>query len=364
MGRLPLHRKRNNGSTKKKGSCRKTGNQQQAQNKEEATIGGGSWVDRLGWVPVEDHDGDDEQEEESSIPHPGSSNDDSDDHTRATTSPTISIISWNILAEAYCSRRSHPELPKIFQKRVFDPLQRRERLVRVLTRLILRHDNNNDPPDVLCLQEWDLPQVLGPVLQQHGYTNVAETPRVVGGGSGGRTDACVVYVRTAEKFSSSLHHHHLDKEDTAATTTTKNNNDTKCGGCWEVVEHEIVRFDDLATLASTSTPKVKLRANGESGSSSSRGADNDETNTTPTTTAAADLQLNTVELDAFCGNNLQGIQRSFLRRNMGLLVRLRHVPTQRTVIVANAHLYWNPGFEYVKVSVVLELVHGVDVFCC
>ena len=159
--------------------------------------------------------------------------------------------------------------------------------------------NTNHCPDVLCLQEWDLPNaIVAPVLQRHGYTNAAETPRVVGGGAGGRTDACVVYVRTT----------------TTSTTTTTTN------GCWEPVEHQIVRFDDLATLSST-------------------------------TAAATATAATTLEAEAFNGNNLQGIQRSLLRRNMGLLVRLRHRPTQRTVVVANAHLYWNPGFDYVKVRV-------------
>ena len=45
------------------------------------------------------------------------------------------------------------------------------------------------------------------------------------------------------------------------------------------------------------------------------------------------------------------MQMSLLRRNMAVLVRLRDTVTGTTVVVANAHLFWNPGFEYVKVLV-------------
>ena len=47
--------------------------------------------------------------------------------------------------------------------------------------------------------------------------------------------------------------------------------------------------------------------------------------------------------------NSSGVQSSFCRKNMGLLVRLQQQPSKREIVVAVAHLYWNPVFKYVKV---------------
>eukprot|EP00455_Lapot_gusevi_P044016 TRINITY_DN5441_c0_g1_i3.p1 TRINITY_DN5441_c0_g1~~TRINITY_DN5441_c0_g1_i3.p1 ORF type:complete len:643 (-),score=137.99 TRINITY_DN5441_c0_g1_i3:29-1885(-) len=38
----------------------------------------------------------------------------------------------------------------------------------------------------------------------------------------------------------------------------------------------------------------------------------------------------------------------FLRSNLGLFVLLRHIASQKLLLVANAHLFWNPMFEDVK----------------
>ena len=52
-------------------------------------------------------------------------------------------------------------------------------------------------------------------------------------------------------------------------------------------------------------------------------------------------------------SNIQGIQQSLLRRNMAIMIRLQHVVyPERTIIVINAHLFWNPAFEYVKVRII------------
>ena len=234
--------------------------------------------------------------------------------------------------------------------------------------------------DVLCLQEVDLPELVQQTLERHGYVSV-ETPRLVGGGSGGRTDACAVYVRTSEREPEPQQQQRqgagLIRRERHQRATTTNRNAKRIaireGGQWELVEHEIVRFDDLATLyprPSTVPPSLLHTAtknNNEDGEDPRQppSLDNDDeqvhhpnhNNSSSSSEAAALL---------FAGSNLPGVQQSFLRRNVALLVRLRHARTGRTLVLANAHLYWNPGFEYVKVWV--DLCSTADCFarymCC
>lgn len=81
---------------------------------------------------------------------------------------------------------------------------------------------------------------------------------------------------------------------------------------WETVAVTHVRLDDLATLSTTRK---------------------DET-TKPTSAQRA---------------SLQGIQNSFIRKNMALLVRLKHLATNFEVTIAVVHLFWNPEYPDVKV---------------
>ena len=189
-----------------------------------------SWVDSLSWTPLLEG-----------------------------TSPDLSIVTWNVLAQSYCSRRSHPDLPRIYQDVVFSPQRRRSRLLRILKRFV------DETIDVLCLQEVDSDDIARK-LQDWGYSHV-ETPRTKGGGSGGRVDSCGIYVRKER---------------------------------WSLVDHELIRLDDLATLGAGGV------------------------------------------------GDTSGLEQSFLRRNAALLARIRNRQSGRTVVVANAHLFWNPGFEYVK----------------
>lgn len=214
---------------------------------------------------------------------------------------TVSIISWNVLAEAYCSRHSQVHLPVQYQKVVFSKRRRKELLLRTLERLLCIRTGKDIPIDVICLQEVDLPEI-GDTLRTVGYVGV-ETPRVVGGGAGGRSDGCAVYVR-----------------ESTGTAPDVDDNDGTSECRWQLVDHEIVRLDDLATLSSTTNDTI--------------------------TSKESDVKSSAVNTNS----NVQGMQMSLLRRNMGLIVRLRNLITGKTIIIANAHLYWNPGFEYVKVQ--------------
>jgi mRNA deadenylase 3'-5' endonuclease subunit Ccr4 len=191
-----------------------------------------TWVDRIDFYPV-----------------------DAKEYPQQSTE--ISIISWNILANSYCSRRSQSNLPAAYQSTVFSPHRRKALICRCLRQL---------KADVICLQEVDMDDV-GDTLRNEGYVGV-ETPRSQkGGGSiGGRVDSCVVYVQNAN---------------------------------WMILEDELVRLDDLAFLSSD-------------------------------TCSVPD------QISSSNNGNIQGIQQSFLRRNVALLVRIQHRRTKQTVVVANA----------------------------
>jgi hypothetical protein len=201
-----------------------------------------SWVDDLVFEPI--------SKEELS-----SSND----------AASLSLISWNVLAEAYCSRRSHPNLPKLYQHVVFDKKKRKERILSLL-------QNEFRGIDIFCFQEVDINEI-GRTLNDAEYVGI-ETPRTIGGGAGGRSDSCAIYV-----------------------------SQQSC----EIVEHQLVRLDDIATLSSSAPSTLP------------------------------DVKNN-------C-SNLQGLQQSFLRRNVGLIVRIRHKVSGRTIVVANCHLYWVSGLR-------------------
>ena len=181
--------------------------------------------------------------------------------SESSTAVDVRIVSWNVLAEAYLNRKSHRSLPYSYQDVVFTPKKRRALLRRTISKLV------NLKVDILCLQEVDLDDVRREL--EDTYVGLS-TPTTNGGGAGGRADACCIYYQ---------------KED------------------WKLVDHQIIRLDDLATLGSTAT---------------------------------------SIE------SNLQGLQQSFLRRNAALLVKLEHRNTSQRIVVANAHLFWNPEYEYIK----------------
>jgi mRNA deadenylase 3'-5' endonuclease subunit Ccr4 len=63
-------------------------------------------------------------------------------------------------------------------------------------------------------------------------------------------------------------------------------------------------------------------------------------------------------------SNLQGLSTSFLRWNVALVCRLQHVESNnKTIIVANAHCYWNPEYSYVKLCQVHHVVKWAHEFC-
>ena len=267
-----------------------------------------SWVDQLRFVPIQPEEWseeDDDNHESNPQQIPVESKESQNDLANTTTDssendesfdPTrISIVSWNVLAEAYCSPRSHQRLPDRYQEVVFHKIRRKKRIIQVLQQLV------ETGATILCLQEVDLPEIRQE-LEARGF-RALETPRVTNGGaSGGRTDSCGIYVHQK---------------------------------VFEVVDHQLLRLDDLATYDTTSITAV------DRNTPRSQQQDQEDNSSSPT---PSDTHTKPPTIHS----NWQGLQQSFLRRNAAIFVRVRHLATGRTLVIANAHLFWNPGYEFVK----------------
>jgi mRNA deadenylase 3'-5' endonuclease subunit Ccr4 len=368
MGRM--NRNSSNSSHKKKSSrgrrIRPPGNNEGNPDHPPPPPRASSWVDRLRFVPVppppphrdttgtdpHDHHTNNSNTDTPTTTGSGSSSSSSNDNN--TPTPTISIMTWNILAQAYCRRDSQVQLPHIYNQVVFHKVKRKQRLLQLLPYLTGLGNNNNNV-DVLCLQEVDVNEIR-PVLYQHGFTSVMETPRSqrpVNQHMTSRIDGCATYIRTNNTSDTATTNTTATtaatdniQNDTADTDSDSNNHNHNNMDHpppqpppppvqWKLLDSELIRLDDLATLSSSSTP--------------------DTASSTRTATADTSSSSNTHNNNN--NNNhinhhhvLQGIQQSLLRRNMAILVRLQHVQfPERTILVVNAHLFWNPSFEYVKV---------------
>jgi hypothetical protein len=60
--------------------------------------------------------------------------------------------------------------------------------------------------------------------------------------------------------------------------------------------------------------------------------------------------------------SIKGQRARFERHNVALIVMLRHQVTGRELIVANAHLFWNPMYEDIKLAQAVCLVKMVEQF--
>jgi hypothetical protein len=90
-----------------------------------------TWVDRVmeDWVDVVEPD---------STTTASSSPMDRDDGVAsapAETTLSVGMVCWNVLADSYCSRRSHRHLPLVYQNHVFDRQKRQNHIRQILKRL-------------------------------------------------------------------------------------------------------------------------------------------------------------------------------------------------------------------------------------
>lgn len=237
---------------------------------------------------------------------------------------TFNILSFNVLAESYLTPRSHKNLPPASSEVVFNKELRRNLLKHTLEKLA-------NSFDIICLQEVDdyLREVIVESLAALGYSFVY-APR------GGIPLASSDVPRGRDISSMSVQ---VDKRsDGCATFFSKSK--------WKCVNYSVVNFDDLAederlplhehtsTIPDDSTPMV--------GSNISQKKNKQKKQTA-----------------------LSGIIASYKRRNAALLLELEQIQSPskaRRIVVANAHLYWHPGYEYVKLSQAHYLLHKVKQF--
>ncbi len=223
----------------------------------------------------------------------------------------FNIISMNMLAESYLSPRSHQGLPDRYANVAFDSSKRRKLLVDTFERFCnprnFNSKNGNGGDDSSSSssdeQKWDIL-----ALQELDLVQPDDDPilpafqswgyQVIRTPNDARKDCCAI-----------------------AFDTTK----------FTLLKYEVVKFDDLATLyRSTATNNDNVKSTSSSSSSSSP--------------------------------ELTGLVRSFLRRNCAIVAHLKSVDTMQSFIVASVHLYWNPGFEYVKLCQAKYLLDRVAEF--
>jgi mRNA deadenylase 3'-5' endonuclease subunit Ccr4 len=264
----------------------------------------------------------------------------------------FNIASFNVLAESYLTPRSHPGLPREYADVAFDKTRRRRLLVDTLERFCgpippypssrtsaddgAAHDDDDDYDDdefvmsrrwdILALQELDLVEDddhILPAFDSWGY-KVIRTP------NDKRRDCCAI-AYDASKFI--------------------------------LMNHDVIRFDDLSTLMTQrggdgnghgdgATPGRKYddidgeRAKGKSSSSSA--------------TYGGDVKSR--GRSNIPAHEMTGMVRSFLRRNCAIVAHLVSVHTGESIVVVSVHLYWHPGYEYVKLCQAKYLLDYVNEF--
>ena len=157
-----------------------------------------NWVDRLDFEALDESDNEFDGNGELDAARPGQEQ-----------RLDLRVVSWNVLAHAYLSRRSHKNLPRSYEDVVFNPKRRNSLIQKVLTRLVSLE------LDIICLQEVDLP-IVETTLAELEFEGIS-TPTVRVGGAGGRVDACSIYWNSKD---------------------------------WILIEQDFIQFDDLATLGS------------------------------------------------------------------------------------------------------------------
>ncbi|EED91327.1 predicted protein [Thalassiosira pseudonana CCMP1335] len=275
-----------------------------------------TWVDRMQMMPLPGVVAEGDGSSVSDV----SSNQASYINNDGTSRLEFNIASFNILAESYLSPRSHPGLPVEYTEVAFDTEKRQQLLVDTLGRFcspsftsdtmctssVSGTTNGVANPafstkwDIIALQELDLVEPTDPILpalSSWGYD-------VVRTNTDQRRDCCAIAFDRSK---------------------------------FRLVRYEVVRFDDLASMYPNNT--AQNESNGNSATDSNRDGvtfhniepnkHKNKSNSTP--------------------SELTGIVRSFLRRNCAIVAHLEsNDEIKQPLIVSSAHLYWHPGYEFVK----------------
>jgi len=243
----------------------------------------------------------------------------------------INITTFNVLAESYLKPMSHRNLPDSYANVAFDPKKRRKLLCSTLTKL-------GELFDILCLQEVDnfLQPIIVKCMEKLGFGFIY-APR------GG-----------IPIFSVDSKHLGINEDDAATNC--------RSDGCatfykldkWDCKAYEVLQFDDLAE---NNRPLLDETLNhGNFQSFSSKTEDNNDG------TFSNNKEKQSKTKQSATNNSITGIISSYKRRNAALLVHLKSKLTQQEITIGNAHLYWNPGYEYVKLSQSHYLLHKIQQF--
>lgn len=226
----------------------------------------------------------------------------------------FSVATFNILAEAYCSKRSHQHLPPTYEDVAFKPSKRKKLLRETLTKL-------SSMFDLICLQELDellLNDVVGH-MSDLGYGWVWCKRGGSPVASNDVNEELIIQINQNLKVRNS-------KPDGCGTFYLKSK--------WFVRSLDVVHFDDLADEHRKATGSTNL------------------------------YPIDNMLPKKRGMHSLSGIVSSYKRTNSALIVELELLGNQSTknVVLVNTHLYWHPGYEYVKLSQTHYLMLRVQEF--
>ncbi|KAL3817678.1 hypothetical protein ACHAXA_002827 [Cyclostephanos tholiformis] len=141
---------------------------------------------------------------------------------------------------------------------------------------------------------------------------------------------------------------------------------------FDLIRHDVVRFDDLSTLMLRRRHDYDQRDAAEDESMRSEARKDgvvpggEEADTTSYSATNGGGGGGGIKSRGRSNNSpapeMTGMVWSFLRRNCAIVAHLRSIRTGESIIVASVHLYWHPGYEYVKLCQAKYLLDFVDEF--
>ncbi len=286
----------------------------------------------------------------------------------------INIASFNILAESYLTPRSHKNLPHSYANIVFNKDKRRKLLCDVIaTRLAKQFD-------ILCLQEVDniLFPIISKCLQELGFGFIF-APRGQDPTISASDDSIHLLEEKEKKKEKEEKMKNINTTDSRRNEKKKKNVDSRSDGCatfyklskWSCQDYEVVQFDDLANDKRPSIDSELTLSAADTEISTSI-VKEFETQIESEEYSSTKKEKTSTSKRISANHALPGIIASYKRCNTALILRLRSNSSlslakqlqhdQNDIIIGNAHLYWHPGYEFVKLSQAHYLMHRIKCF--
>jgi len=245
------------------------------------------------------------------------------------TNISVSIVSFNMLAESYISPRSHPNLPNSFASIVFEPSKRRELLTKTLHKLI--HGPFRDL-DILCLQEVDLyDEVVEPFMKNHGYLGFSTKIKSanLNPNSHKKVDSCAIFWR--KRTLDCIEQHIVEFDDLSKEEFIIENKKefTKVKTIVDKPDQNNLR----SSMTNNDAPTIDIHGNPY-----------------PTNPSTYYNKKKKIQYRKQTPSSLTGVIQSFLRHNASCILLFKHKEQSNIFAVTSTHLYWNPEYEYVKLS--------------